>query len=202
MAGAYVVAVEGLSALDEIDALPEGILRAARQAVNKTVDRTRARSARNIRDQVNFPARYLSGQRGRLQIAKKASGKDLEGIIRGRERPTSLAQFVTTGSVGKKGGVGLTVKPGTTRRMPRAFLIKLRAGSASIDTKFNLGLAMRLRPGETIRNKTKAVKLAGNLYLLYGPSVNQVFASVADDNAPEAAAFLEQEFTRLLDLKQ
>lgn len=201
MAGVYAVAVEGLSALEDIDALPEGILRAARQAVNKTVDRTRARSARSIRDQVNFPARYLSGQKGRLQIAKKASGRDLEGIIRGRERPTSLAQFVTTGAPGKKGGVAVSVKPGSARRMPRAFLLKLRAGSAAIDTKFNLGLAMRLRPGESIRNKTNAVKLAGNLYLLYGPSVNQVFASVADESAPEAAAFLEQEFTRLLDLR-
>lgn len=201
MAGAYVVAVDGLDALKDIESLPKEIVTAARQAVNKTVRRTRASSARNIRRQVNLPARYVSGQKGRLTIGKLAQGNDLEASIRGRERPTSLAQFVSAGSVGRKGGVSVQVKPGETRRMPRAFLIKLRAGTGSIDTKFNLGLAMRLRPGETVRNKRQFVKLAKNLYLLYGPSVNQVFASVANEEAPGAATYLEKEFLRLMDLK-
>jgi hypothetical protein len=200
MAGSYVVAVEGLSGLESLEDLPDNILLAARRAVNKTADRSRARSAREIRNQVNFPASYVSGQRGRLKIAKKASGRDLEAIIRGRERPTSLAQFVTAGKLGGKGGVSVAVKPGVTKRMPRAFLIKLRAGNASIDTRFNLGLAIRLRPGESIRNKSSFVRLQQNLYLLYGPSVNQVFEAVAGDEAPNASNFLEQEFLRLLDL--
>lgn len=200
MAGAYVVAVEGLSGLESLETLPDRVLVAARRAVNKTADRTKVRSAREIRNQVNFPASYVSGQRGRLNVTKKAQGADLEAIIKGRERPTSLAQFVTAGKIGGKTGVSVAVKPGSSRRMPRAFLIKLRAGNASIDTRFNLGLAMRLKPGESIRNKTNFVRLQGNLYLLYGPSVNQVFATVAGDEAPAASTFLEQEFLRLLDL--
>lgn len=200
MTGVYVVAVEGLEALDSIEDLPKAYVTAARRAVNKTVQRTRAASAREIRRQVNLPARYVSGQNGRLRITKLATGNDLEGKIAGRERPTSLARFLV-GNGRSHGGANVQVKPGTVRRIPRAFPIKLRAGAADIDTKFNLGLAIRLRPGETIRNKRQFVKLASNLYLLYGPSVNQVFASVANEEAPDAAIFLEQEFSRLMDLE-
>ena len=46
----------------------------------------------------------------------------------------------------------------------------------------------------------KPTKLAPGLWLLYGPSVDQVFRSVASEEAPEAARFLEAEFNRLMDL--
>lgn len=201
MADTYVIAAEGIDkTVTNLESLPNDIRTSVIRAINKTADRTRARSARSIRDQVNFPASYLSGSRGRLVTKKKASGKDFEAIISGRERPTSLAQFAITGRPGSKGGVTVAVKPGTARRMPRAFLMKLRAGTAGLDTKFNLGLAIRLRPGETLQNKRNMVKLASGLYLLYGPSVNQVFDSVAVEESPEAARFLEEEFLRLMEL--
>ena len=74
------------------------------------------------------------------------------------------------------------------------------AGTADLDTKSNLGLAIRLRPGESINNKRAVVRLQGNLALLFGPSVSQVFAGVANDEAPGIAEKLEQEFLRLMDL--
>lgn len=197
----YVVAVEGLEQLSDIGKLPEDILRKARQAINTTARRTRAESARQIRQQVNFPARYLSdGQNGRLAVSQYAKGTTLEAKIAGRERPTSLARFArgTPESSRRQGGVNVGVKPGSSRWMGKAFLLRLPQGSTLTDTQYNLGLAIRLKPGESVQNKKFMVRLGGGLYLLYGPSVNQVFREVAEDAAPDAADFLEREFVRLL----
>jgi hypothetical protein len=195
----YVVAVEGLSAVNAVSDLPADIATAARQAVNATLTRARTDAAREMMRQVNFPARYLTGEQGKLVINKRATNASLEGSIIGRHRPTSLARFSTSGAP-NKAGVRVQVKPGFARFLPRSFLIRLRAGTASVETKSNLGLAIRLRPGETIKNKKHVVKMSGGLYLLYGPSVDQVFSTVAEDVAPSAAAFLEDEFSRLMEL--
>lgn len=195
----YVFAVEGLESIKSIEEVPEAILVAARQAVNKTTERARATAAREMRRQVNFPARYLSGSDGRLQIVKRAQGRSLEGVVRGRHRATSLARFAVGGTPGR-GGVRVQVKPGGARFLRRSFLIKLRSGTSGIDTAFNLGLAVRSDAG---RPKTayKPLPIGNNLWLLYGPSVDQVFRTVAPDIAPEMAEFMEAEFGRLLDLR-
>lgn len=198
-ADTYVVAVDGLSALRSLESIPNEVKRAALQALNKTLDRTRTSSATEIQKQVAFPARYLSGQDGRLQVSKRATADDLEGAITGRFRPTSLARFASSSTPNVK-GVSVEVAPGFAKFMKRAFLVRLRAGTADLDTKSNLGLAIRLKPGEQINNKHRMIKLKGNLYLLYGPSVSQVFATVAEAEAPLAADFLEREFLRLMDL--
>lgn len=196
----YAVAVEGLSALRGIEDIPPNVKRAAAQAVNKTADRGRTSASRRIRRQVAFPAMYLDrAADGRLRVTQRADAENLEARITGRHRPTSLARFTTGGFVGGRNGVRVAVQPGSPRLMQRAFLIRLRAGQASIDTRSNLGLAIRLREGETVENKKRVVQM-GNIHLLYGPSVDQVFRTVADDVAPEAAEFLESEFLRLLEL--
>lgn len=196
---AYVVVVEGLDQLEDLEGLPKRVILAAQRAINRVTDRAKAESARKIAKKVKFPARYLSGERGRLSITKRASANSLEAVIRGKERPTSLAQFATAKTPGKA-GVHVEVKPGSNIEMKKAFLLRLPQGSTLSDTKFNLGLAIRLRDGERVLNKKHMVALAKGLYLLYGPSVNQVFADVADEQAPETAAFLEREFLRLVDL--
>jgi hypothetical protein len=196
----YVVAVTGISALRDLETIPDEMKRAALQAVNKTLARTRTSAAREMRQQVNFPARYLSGADGRLTISKQATGGDLEGAITARFRPTSLARFASGGNL-RKAGVRVEVAPGFARFMKRAFLIKLRVGNDDLDTRSNIGLAIRLKPGEVLHNKIKMVKLSKGLFLLFGPSVDQVFATVADDEAPAAGEFLETEFLRLMELK-
>jgi hypothetical protein len=201
MSDSYVVAIDGLSAYRDLGNIPTEYKRKALQAINKTIDRTRAASARRIREQVNFPARYLSGQDGRLTSEKAKSTDNLEGSITGRFRPTSLARFAS-GAVGGKNGVRIEVAPGFAKRSRRMFMIRLPAGRGGVDTKSNLGLAIRLKPGETIQGKYKMVQMSRGLYLLFGPSVSQVFANVAEDEAPDAADFLEREFLRLVDLDQ
>ena len=98
------------------------------------------------------------------------------------------------------------VKPGTTKVIPRAFLLRLRAGTAEIDTKATLGLAIRLKPGEKLAGAYAKKMNASGLYLLYGPSVDQALLSrqresgVAVDIADQTAAYLDDEFQRLLGL--
>jgi hypothetical protein len=195
----YAVYVDGLAALNSMTDVKDNIRLSAVRAINKTSERARAQSAREIRRQVNFPAAYLQPSAGRLLVSKQASGNDLESRITGRQRATSLARFAA-GSPARGAGVRVEVAPGRAKYMRRAFLIKLRQGKGSVDTKFNMGLAIRLRPGESLQNKKKAVKMEKGLYLLYGPSVDQVFRTVSEEIAPETAAFLEAEFLRLLEL--
>jgi hypothetical protein len=64
------------------------------------------------------------------------------------------------------------------------------------EDEFNIGLAIRLKPGESLQSTQKASPLGGGAYLLYGPSVAQVFDTVRDDIAPEVADFASFEFAR------
>lgn len=194
----YVVAIEGLSETRPLESLPPKILTAAARAINRTADRARTRAAQQIRDEVAFPASYLNPSQGRLAVSKKARADDLEGVISARTRPTMLARFATSGTPGKA-GVTVEVAPGFAKFMKRAFLIRLPAGrNGDVETKSNLGIAIRLKPGEVIRNKRVMQQIKGNLYLLFGPSVDQVFKGVREDITPETSDFLANEFSRLL----
>lgn len=206
MAGQFAVFVEGITELDQFDSLRDDIKRWAAQAINKTADRGRAQAAREIRDQVNFPAQYLSPAGKRLFVSKQAQRNDLEGRIKARTRATSLARFATGTTRINKPGVRVEVAPGRARFLKRAFMVRLKAGNADLDTRNNLGLAVRLKPGETLRNKSEVRKLDSGLYLLYGPSVDQIFRArdgggVAEDIAPGLAKYMETEFLRLVDLR-
>lgn len=197
---ATLVHIDGVRDVSgELSELSPKSISAARRAVNSTASWARTRASRKIREQVALPASYLSPSAGRLTVAKRASGADLEAKVLGRARPTSLARFISGAS---KRHVTVRVHPGVARRMNRAFTLRLRAGTADLDTKSNLGLAIRLKPGEKISNKHKMVGMGGGLYLLYGPSVNQVFRSIVADQTfnGEVSARLAGEYTRLLQL--
>lgn len=207
MASDFVVVVDGLDGLSAWDDLSSKVTLNARRAVNATAARARASAAREIGAEVNFPTSYLSDTPERLSISKYASGDDLEAVVNARFRPTSLARFAQAGApaTGTKGsrplGLSVEVKPGLARFMTGAFLIRLRAGSADLDTKSNLGLAIRLR-GRPLTNKHFMAKaISTGLYLLYGPSVAQVFGGdrgVAERISDPIAGYLRDEFERLM----
>jgi hypothetical protein len=196
----YAVFVEGLQDLGEIEGLDDKIALAAVRSINKIARDGRVAISREIRRQVNLPASYLSPSGGRLAVSRQATKGNLEAAITARGRATSLARFSSGGKVGKE-GVSVSVSPGRSVTLKRAFLIRLRSGTANLDTQANLGLAVRLRPGETLRSKYAARRMASGLYLLYGPSVAQVFLDnsgkgVASDMTPEILDNLEIEFGR------
>lgn len=183
--------------------LSETVKTCARIAINQGVERGAMKLWRSdMEEQVAFPTNYLKDPR-RLNLAKKASNTDLEAVVVARERPTSLARFATSGSPlgNRTGGLNVRVKPGGARRMPGAFLMRLRAGASLTADNYNIGLAVRLKPGQTL-NKTKSVQLDHNLHLLYGPSVDQVFRTVADEDSEQVADIVETEFWRQFDLRE
>ncbi len=190
------VTIEGLADLNNFfEIAPQAARRAARLAINDTARRVAVgESIREMQEQVAFPPGYLQDP-NRFGVARFATEDNLAAAIVARQRPTSLARFTSARSPGGKQGVRVRVNPGRTREMGRAFLIRLRSGSAELG---NLGLAVRLRPGETLANKREVVaKSMGNgLYLLYGPSIDQVFRSVAEDVSPRVADALATQFLR------
>ena len=203
MADEFAVFVEGLESLQEVELLAPRIELAAVRAINTTTRSTRTLAARNIGRQINIPRSYLQPAKKRLYVSALAQRGKLEATITARGRATSLARYVQ-GTPRRGSPVRVSVKPGRTIALQRAFLIKLPAGSGGVDTKFNMGLAIRLAPGEKLTNKRNARRLQKGLYLLYGPSIDQVFLDndkdgVAEDIAPAAAVKLETEFLRLID---
>jgi hypothetical protein len=196
-----VSAIAGLT--DFLEAAPENARKAATLAMNDiTGGKGLTRYKKSIRSQVAFPGGYLEEAEKFGQTGFATPGH-LVTKISARQRPTSLARFATSGSVGSE---GVTVRIGAKSapvRMPRAFMVRLRAGT-SMEEGSNLGLAVRMKPGATFRKKRdqgRMVRLAKDVFLLYGPSVDQVFRSVAQTDTPAvldemALEFLRQ-FTRL-----
>lgn len=191
------VAAKGLQQFAEFaDALPDLIQEAAYFAL---VDETRDAQPlikRTMRKQVNFPSDYLNGQR--LYVKKKPNRVTLESVIAGRDRPTSLARFAEGATVqnSRKRPIFVKVKAGQQRKLDRAFLINLRGG--------NVGLAIRLPQGQTPDNAYRPTQLTRrggqeqNVWLLYGPSVDQVLQGVSSDVAPEIGEGLSRGFFRQL----
>lgn len=195
-----VIAIEGLSAYRTLEDIPEKLLVAAARAVNRTTERARTAGGREIRKQVNLPARYVSDN---LFTGQAATPERLEREIVGRFRPVSLARYAkgTPESTRRAGGVNLTIKPGGAAFMKRAFLVRLRGAGGDTGANANIGLAIRLRPGETIRNKKVSLTVTkSGLALLYGPSIDQLFQTVREDITPDASDFLEREFLRLVEV--
>lgn len=197
----------GFRGLDDVRkrvaGIPETVDRASVFAVNEAVTFGQAESSRRIREQVAFSARYIGTSddpNARLRVAKKARMGDLEGVIAGRTRPTSLAQFSKGAKLGKGGYVRVKVKAGGgTKRIPNAFPMKLRRGTGVYDPEnANEGIAVRLKDGKLPggMNKKQMVQVSGNLYLLYGPSVDQVFRDVRFDVQAPVGDVLESSFLR------
>lgn len=186
-------AIDGL--VDHIEAFPRASREAARIALNDVAEGDGLAILRAaVEKQVAFPAGYLNDER--LGITKPARDGDLSVVITGRQRATSLARFARGQSVSSTHRVGVTVmvKPGQTSVLAKSWLVNLKRGNADGG---NIGLAVRLKPGQTLRNKREmGISLDTNVHLLYGPSVDQVFRDVALDETPAILVLVEREYYR------
>lgn len=207
MADNFILVIDGLKELNSIDDLPKDIVNSARIAVNEATVRGRTMMALDVLKQVNLPSDYVAPRNKRLYVSEKATNSTLEGVITARSRPTSLARFAKENTPGRpSGGIRVEVQRGVTRTLPGAFLIRLRSGSTLTDTKNNMGLAVRTRDGRPPPGY-KPARLGDNLWLLYGPSVQQVVFSEtnqggsATDLAPDIIEIMSNEFFRQMDLK-
>lgn len=193
------VSAEGVADLElYFERFPTAAKRAMSVAINETArDVALPEARREITAQVNFPFGYLDDG-DRLSISQFAYPERLEAKLTARDRPTSLNRFVTgdlPAEATYRAGVTVAVKPGSVRKLPGAFAVPLKNG--------NIGLAIRLRPGETLTgvHDFTPIQLFPNVFLLYGPSVNQVFQTVAEDIELPVTNALETEFLRQLNLR-
>ena len=155
-----------------------------------------------IVDQVNFNKSYLTGDR--LRVAKFATNNNPEALIVARDRATSLARFSTTTTVGKNENAGVTVKVkrGKTTFVKKAWLVRLKKGASLTEDNYNVGLAIRLKPGETVvkgkETSHQSWLVKDSIALLYGPSVAQVFDDARSAILEPFGSLVEAEFLRQL----
>ena len=175
---------------------PDIATQAARMAINDVAQGSGMKLIKQkMTDEIDFPTGYLSADK--LGVAKRARNTDLEAIIVGRKRATSLARFSNSRVPGKS-PVTVTVRKGRTVTMRNAFIVRLNSGASLTEDKYNLGLAVRLKAGETLNKKTdhRSWLVPGKVALLYGPSVDQVFSEVADDVLDPIGDMVGAEFFR------
>lgn len=189
-------AIKGLA--EFLDAAAPAASQAAAFAMNDVTGKSGlVRYKKAMKSQIAFPGGYLDDVE-RFGQTSFATPTRLETKITARARPTSLARFATSGAIGTAGAT-VRVKAGRTVHLKKAFMVRLRAGSVLDDTSFNVGLAVRVAPGQRIRNKkdtSRMVHLAPNVFLLYAPSVDQVFRSVAETETPAVLDMMGNEFFR------
>lgn len=177
-------------------AVPDTTRRAASYAMNDVLQgQGIARFRKAVAAEVQFPAGYVDDK---ITMGQTATPTRLVASVVGRQRPTSLARFATSGAVGGKGGVTVRVKGGS-QYMPSAFLVRLRQGAGITDDGYNLGLAIRLKEGMTLHKKdtSRMVHLERNVVLLYGPSVDQILRNeAAEAQTPEIVDAIATEFFR------
>lgn len=205
----YTIELDKSAASLYIDALPELGRRSAQQALNRAADFGRTLAAKEVRSQVAFPAAYLGPGQGRLTVSSRANLSKLEAVISGRDRPTSLRRFAVNGTPmpGEKtpkgrrrrtrdGSITVEVKPGVRKKIRGAFIVaNLRGG--------NMGLAVRTA-GPPPKGAWKPTRLAPGVWLLSGPSVDQVLRSTTKGPSvfqkvePQVADKFEAELMRLM----
>jgi hypothetical protein len=181
-----------LDAAEFVRHLPEVADKAAVMAINQIATRGGLQLARSgILNEIAFPKDDLSGDR--LRVSQKATISNQEAVIAARERPTSLARFATAGTaLGSRARIGVQVqiKRGQTVKLKNSWLVRLNNG--------NIGLAVRVKPGDEISNKHGATRwlVPDRVALLYGPSVDQVFRSVSERIAAPVGKLVHDEFLR------
>lgn len=171
--------------------------RAAARALNAGAQFAVREGARDISSELNLTQQYVTSG-GRLGVSRRASQSDLEAAVTGRDRPTSLARFSRSSQTFGRQRLSPTVSvkrgaPG--RRIPGSFFMRLRRGNSG--ELGNVGLAVRLKDGETLPGKNVQPKTSkSGLAMLYGPSVGQAFRSAAPRAAGATAERVTQAFLR------
>lgn len=198
---AAVIAIE-FNQLAFVEEMTNSTELALVRALNTAAARNRTKFARAAREQVAFPASYVTPSSKRLWVSAKAKRGVFETVIQGRGSATSLARFTKQqplegGQRHRGGKINVTVKPGQKRSIARAFLMRLKNN--------NIELAVRT-DGSSPKGAYKPKSIGKNLWLLYGPSVDQALQAASsgggiyEELTPEYLDFLEAEILRQMEL--
>lgn len=191
----YELEVQGLKDFEaRLAACPEKTARAASMSINRAAKKARTWGARMVREQVRLSPSYLNDEDKGIKVRRVARPDDLVAIVSGRRRPVMLHRFVTGWAKRSRGfrrGARVRIKPGGALAvMRRAFEMRLKSG--------NRGLVIRTDGEEPYAAYAPMPLYKGksDLWLLYGPSTDQVFNTVREDIAPDVAEFVGKEFDR------
>lgn len=189
------VIAEGLDIMKKfVELAPERSKKAAALALNQIAGHQGLTLLRRAtQDEINFPAGYVNAER--LYLSRRATDSSLEVRIAGRDQATSLARFAAAGTaIRGKDGVKVSVHRGKTANLKKSFLTRLNSG--------NIGLAVRVPYGQILAHTTGAVEIksartgTSQLYLLYGPSIDQVFREVSEEKVGTVLEMISSEFVR------
>jgi len=194
--------------IERMQKMPDIVTKASVMAVNEGARFGRAAALREMNSQVMLGKKYL----GDNLLIKKAQGNvgEIRAVVTGIQRPVSLARYAASsaraaflGSKKQPKNMRIRVRTSSTGRvMPKAFFVRLRSGREFSETHFNVGLAIRLKPGQQVQGRHISGKpmaktgSSASVYLLYGPSVDQVFRTVREDVSPEIVQRVRNEFGR------
>lgn len=191
------------TSLQEVRALlakfSDGARRAHARSLNKTVNRSRTESSKEVRKQVRLNAAYVKS----LLTITKASERRLQAKISTPTRGLLMSRFSTDTSIaGDKVG---WLKPPPVP--PRGIRVKVKpTGGAKVfggDEIVGKPFYMVL-PGTTGRvaivgRRAKTGSQGGQIKVFYGPSLSQVFTDVKDDIAEPLALYQMQQFEKEID---
>lgn len=170
--------------------------RAMYRAINSTSAKVQTMAVKDITSQLALQSSYV---RGLFRISKAGPNR-LEAVVAARRRAIRLARFgarqITRAAKRARGdesrgippgrkAAGVSVKVtrgGGTKRMPKAFLLPLRAGTEAGGN--GVGIFVRL-PGGTLKH-------------LYGPSPDQVFRRWRREQASSVSLMLAQAYVSQL----
>lgn len=184
--------IQGLASF--VARTPEVAAEAAKLAVGDAAEWGRNLSKREMASAVNLPADALAGRR--FRISQRPTTANPEAVISADNNPLGLSRFVVSQKA--RGAAHPKVRilvGGATKSFSDpdikgsySFLIPTPGGADGV------GLALRTK--EPLRNSQAARKIGRDLYLLSGPSVNQMFGQLMPTIVPRVEAKLQTEFAR------
>lgn len=185
----------GIKGLAEFVArTPEVAREAAKLAVGDTAEWGRNLAKREMKAAVNLPEDALAARR--FRIAQRPTNAHPEAVLSADNNPLGLSRFV----VGQKAKgtphpkvrilVGGATKSFSSpdRKGTYSFLIPTPGGADGV------GLAVRTK--RPLQKSQAARKIGPDLYLLSGPSVNQMFGQMIPALVPRIEAKMQTEFAR------
>ena len=184
-----VVSSTGIRGLeDAIRRQPEIARKAAQFAVNDTIEWSRVRIKAGILQQVAVPADSITP--ARFGITRRAKPNALEAALSASNQGLGLIRFVTSPRVARAKSPTVRIKPGGAAvKMERAFLIPTPKAPGSF------ALAVRA-PGGLAKSRAARRIPGSDVYILSGPSPNQLLANIAPTLLPAIQTRLQQEYAR------
>lgn len=196
------IQLRGLDSVEKFYAtMPERTEKALRLAVNAASLHGARMAKKQMIAEVNRTSAYIGNPKNlnaKLAVVKTAKAGDLESIVQANHRAASLAGFSNSPVSFGKPRTPIRVRVGRSKtvELKRAFFIRLKRGATLSEDNYNLGIAMRLKPGEKVNNKNVHVSGNSRYAVLYGPSVEQMFNRITPEIADDVLAYAEREFLR------